>query len=133
MDLVLSWCDDRTMAQTVVVVDDDPGFRSLSRQLLNESGFQVIGDAASASEALTVVRRQRPDLVLLDVQMPGEDGFSVAAELLQEPLPPAVVLTSGRSLEDYGRRIEDCAGIAGFIPKGELSGSGLRDLVDGWS
>ena len=119
------------MGQTVVVVDDDPGFRSLVGRLLNASGFDVVGDAADGEEALTVTRRLHPDIVLLDVQMPGQDGFSVARQLLQESTSLAVVLTSGRSLEDYGHQITSCAGIAGFLPKDELSGPGLQDLIDG--
>jgi len=42
-----------------------------------------------------------------------------------------VVLTSGRSMEDYGHQITSCEGIAGFLPKDELSGPGLQDLIDG--
>jgi two-component system response regulator DegU len=119
------------VGQTVVVVDDDPGFRSLVGRLLNASGFDVVGDAADGEEALTVTRRLHPDIVLLDVQMPGQDGFSVARQLLQESTSLAVVLTSGRSLEDYGHQITSCEGIAGFLPKDELSGPGLQDLIDG--
>ena len=53
-----------------MVVDDDPGFRSVVGRLLNESGFDVVGDAVDGDEALTVTRRLRPDSVLIDVQMP---------------------------------------------------------------
>ena len=60
------------------------GFRSLAGRLLNASGFDVVGDAADGEEALTVTRRLHPDIVLLDVQMPGQNGFSVARQLLQE-------------------------------------------------
>ena len=86
------------MGQTVVVVDDNPGFRSLIGQLLNATGFDVIGDAADGAEALAVTRRLHPDIVLLDVQMPGRDGFSVARQLVRESTSLAVVLTSGRSV-----------------------------------
>src|SRR5215218_5058369 len=82
------------MGQTVVVVDDDPGFRSLVGRLLNATGFDVVGDAADGEEALAVTRRLHPDIVLLDVQMPGRDGFSVARQLLRESTSVAVVLTS---------------------------------------
>jgi len=126
-------CDDASMAQTLVVVDDDPGFRSLIRRLLNVSGFDVVGDAGDGCEALRLTRRLRPDIVLLDIQMPGPDGFSVARELLREPRPPAVVLTSGRSAEDYGDRITGCTGVAGFLPKDQLSGVLLQELIEGRS
>jgi DNA-binding NarL/FixJ family response regulator len=121
------------MGQTVVVVDDDPGFRSLIGRLLNATGFDVVGDAADGEEALAVTRRLHPDIVLLDVQMPGRDGFSVARQLVRESTSMAVVLTSGRSVEDYGHQITSCEGIAGFLLKDELSGPGLRDLIDGQS
>ena len=75
------------MGQTVVVVDDDPGFRSLVGRLLNASGFDVVGDAADGEEALTVTRRLHPDIVLLDVQMPGKTGSPSLASFCRNRPP----------------------------------------------
>jgi CheY-like chemotaxis protein len=118
------------MRTTVVVVDDDPGFRSLAGQLLTESGFTVVGSAADGHQAVAVARRLKPDIVLLDVQMPGPDGFRVARQLLAEAAPPVVVLTSGRSSGDYGDARTRCPGVAGFLAKADLSGPSLRQLID---
>jgi CheY-like chemotaxis protein len=118
------------MGTTVVVIDDDPGFRSLAGQLLTASGFTVVGNAGDGHEAVAVARRLRPDVVLLDVQMPGPDGFWVARQLLAEAAPPVVVLTSGRSSGDYGDAPGRCPGVAGFLAKADLSGPALRQLID---
>jgi CheY-like chemotaxis protein len=118
------------MGPTVVVVDDDPGFRSLAAQLLTESGFTVVGNAADGHQAVAVARRLRPDIVLLDVQMPGPDGFWVARQLRAQAAPPLVVLTSGRSSGDYGDAPTRSPGIGGFLAKADLSGPSLRQLID---
>jgi CheY-like chemotaxis protein len=117
------------MGTTVLVVDDDPGFRSLAGQVLTASDFTVVGNAGDGHEAVTVARRLRPDVVLLDVQMPGPDGFWVARQLLAEAAPPVVVLTSGRSSGDYGEAGTRCPGVAGFLAKADLSGPALRQLI----
>src|SRR5581483_7035489 len=59
-------------------------------------GFSVVGEAADGGTAIAEVARLRPEVVLLDVQLPDADGFAVAAELAAVAEPPAVVLISGR-------------------------------------
>ena len=66
---------------TVLVVDDHQGFRSRARLLLEADGYEVVGEAADGRSALAEARRLRPDLVLLDVQLPDLDGFEVAAQI----------------------------------------------------
>jgi DNA-binding response OmpR family regulator len=95
----------------VLIVDDHAPFRSIARQVLTADGFLM-----------------RPDLVLLDVQLPDVDGFSVAAALTSRTDPPTVVLVSSRSRTEYGGRIEDC-GARGYIAKAELSGDAVRRLL----
>jgi DNA-binding NarL/FixJ family response regulator len=116
------------MVTRVLIVDDHAPFRSIARQVLTADGFLVVGEAASGAEAIHACADLRPDLVLLDVQLPDIDGFVVAAALATRVAPPAVVLVSSRSRADYGFRIEDCHA-HGYIPKSELSGSGLRRLL----
>jgi DNA-binding NarL/FixJ family response regulator len=118
------------MVSTVVVVDDDPGFRSLAAQLLTAGGFTVVGAAGDARQAVALSRRLHPDIVLLDIQMPGRDGFWVAGQLLDDATPPRVVLTSGRGGGDYGYALTRCPGITGFLPKADVSGAALRHLLD---
>jgi DNA-binding NarL/FixJ family response regulator len=68
-------------------------------------------------------------VVLLDVQLPDEDGFAVAEALAAHPAAPAVVLVSSRSRSDYGNRVAETVA-RGFIAKDELSGTALRLVLD---
>lgn len=118
------------MGARVVVVDDHGSFRSMARRVLAADGFLVVGEASDGVEAIRACGELRPDLVLLDVQLPGIDGFAVAATLAAGVEPPVVVLVSSRSRVDYGSRIEEC-GARGFIAKSELSGLAVRRLLRG--
>jgi DNA-binding NarL/FixJ family response regulator len=108
-------------------VDDHPEFRRLARRLLEAGGFDVIGEAADGESALSEVERLRPALVLLDIQLPGLDGFQVAARLAETTNPPAVVLTSSRTVNSYRRRLAE-SDARGFIAKSELTGEALAAL-----
>ena len=65
----------------MLIVDDHADFRASARALLEAEGFEVIGEAADGREAIAEVRRLRPDVVLLDIQLPDQDGFAVAERL----------------------------------------------------
>lgn len=71
------------MAQSVLVVDDEPMARTLLRLMLVRAGFNV-AEAEDGFDALAKVKKSRPDLILLDVMMPGIDGFAVCETLRQE-------------------------------------------------
>ena len=77
------------MAVSVLIVDDEPGFRANARRLLALRGFSVAGEADVGSEALQLARSLRPDAVLLDVNIPGASGIEVARELASTPSPRA--------------------------------------------
>jgi DNA-binding NarL/FixJ family response regulator len=115
--------------QTVLIVDDHPSFRSSARAILEADGFEVIGEAADGTSAIEAVHELRPEIVLLDVQLPDLDGFSVAAALRRNGASPAIVLVSSRDACDYGGLIAE-SGARGFIAKAELSGAALADLVE---
>jgi DNA-binding NarL/FixJ family response regulator len=117
------------MATTVLIVDDHATFRSLARRLLEHHGFEVVGEARDGEAGLDAVRELRPDVVLLDVQMPGIDGFEVAARLAAEGDPPAVVMVSSRDRDDFGGMVDESA-VLGFIAKHDLSGPALAALLD---
>ncbi len=115
------------MSRTVLIVDDHDGFRATARALLEADGFDVIGEAADGEAAVTSARRLRPDVVLLDVQLPGLDGFAVAEQLAADPAP-AVVLISSRGADAFRRRLAGSPA-RGFIAKAELSGPCLASLL----
>ena len=109
-------------------MDDHASYRSIARQVLAADGFTVVAEASGGIEAIRASGDLRPDLVLLDVQLPDMDGFEVALSLARQIDPPAVVLVSSRSRADYGSRIEEC-GARGFIAKSALSGAAVRRLL----
>src|SRR2546430_15978463 len=91
----------------VLIVDDHQPFRAVARELLEGAGYIVAGEATDAAEALAAVAVEEPDALLLDVQLPDRDGFSVATALTAAG-GPAGVLISSREAEDYGPRIAAC-------------------------
>ncbi|MFN8380644.1 MAG: response regulator transcription factor [Anaerolineales bacterium] len=79
----------------ILIVDDAPAVReSLSWLLQNEPGLAVVGDASTGSDAIQQTVKLRPDLVLLDIELPDMDGFSVTRQLKAMPTPSLVVLLS---------------------------------------
>jgi DNA-binding NarL/FixJ family response regulator len=117
------------VARTVLIVDDYAGFRRSARALLEDEGFEVVGEACDGPTALAEVERLSPAVVLLDVQLPGEDGFAVADRLARSPNPPAVVLVSTRGASAYGPYLA-ANSARGFIAKADLSGERLAALLE---
>ena len=105
------------MSARVLIVDDHAPFRALARRLLTADGFDIVGEAADGASAIDAARALRPDVVLLDVQLPDVDGFRVAEALNDDPPSPAVVLVSSRSGSDYGSRLTSQPG-PGLHPEG---------------
>ncbi|WP_345800471.1 response regulator transcription factor [Microbacterium sp. AZCO] len=117
------------MARTVLIVDDHADFRAAARAMLELGGFSVVGEAADGVAAVAECARVHPDIVLLDVMLPGEDGFAVARRLSLGGRGPAVVLTSTRSAAGFGRRLA-AAPARGFVPKHELSAAAVSRILD---
>jgi DNA-binding NarL/FixJ family response regulator len=116
------------MAPSVMIVDDHADFRASARALLERQGFDVVADVEDGESALDAAARLQPDLVLLDIQLPGMDGFEVAERLALVTQPPRVVLVSSRRRSAYETRLPQ-APVAGFLGKHELSGSALAALL----
>ena len=112
----------------VLIVDDHELFRRAARHVLVAAGFDVVGEAEDGATALRLATDLRPDVVLLDVQLPDLDGFEVAEQLRRAERPPAVVFVSSRSRSDYGGMVER-SGARGFLDKADLSGPRLRELL----
>ncbi len=96
------------MATKVLVVDDEAPLRLLCRANLEAEGFEVV-EAADGRAGLEAARAERPDLILLDVMMPGVDGWTVAEELLADDRTdaiPIVFLTARADVRDQARGID---------------------------
>jgi DNA-binding NarL/FixJ family response regulator len=118
----------RYMSWSVLVVDDDAGFRALAARLLAASGLTVIGEADSVSGALSAADRLKPSAVLVDAELSDGDGIALARELAALPWRPRVVLTSidrDIATADTARR----AGAAGFVNKVDLATAPLAQLL----
>lgn len=124
---ICPWHDDTVT--TVLIVDDHPSFRATARAVLEADGYEVVGEADTATSALEMARALKPDIVLLDVQLPDLDGFAACGELCSEGEGPDVVLVSSREAMDYGDLIPAC-GAKGFICKADLSGAALASFVE---
>ena len=110
---------------TVLAVDDQDVFRVVLRELIAATpGFEQTGEAASGSEAIARAAEIEPDLVLLDVRMPGMDGIETAQRLSESARPPLVVLIS---LDATAAPTSDC-GAAAFVCKQDLSTASLRAI-----
>lgn len=103
-------------------MDDFAPFRDSARTLLEAEGFAVVGEAEDGAEALRLVEELRPEIVLLDVQLPDFDGFEVARRLRDFDPHPEVILISSR--EDYRALVRQSDARA-FLRKDELSGETL--------
>ena len=112
------------VGRTVLIVDDHATFRAAARALLQAGGFDVVGEAADGVSALNAVAELRPEIILLDVQLPDIDGFAVAERLAEDGMPPAIVLTSSRDVTSFRRRLAANPAWS-FIAKSELSGDAL--------
>jgi DNA-binding NarL/FixJ family response regulator len=116
------------VSTTVLIVDDHPTFRATARMLLEAEGYDVVGEAPDGTSAIACAAQLHPDLVLLDVNLPDLDGFSVAQRITAAPDAPAVVLVSSRDPSDFGPLVR-ISGARGFIAKGELSGAAIAELL----
>jgi DNA-binding NarL/FixJ family response regulator len=118
------------MRTRLLLVDDHDWFRRLAAAMLVTGGYDVVGEAATATDALRAARLLQPDLVLLDVGLPDGNGFEVADQLAHLRPRPVVVLISSRQRDDYVARLA-AAPVAGFLSKDELTAQALTAVLDG--
>lgn len=101
----------------VVLVDDQALFRAGVRMLVgSQPDMDVVGEAGDGREALEVVARTRPDVVLMDIRMPVMDGLAATAELLVRPDPPRIVMLTTFDLDEAAARAIQ-QGASGFLLK----------------
>jgi two-component system, NarL family, invasion response regulator UvrY len=113
-------------AVTVLTVDDQAVFRRAARELIAATpGFEEIGQASSGPEALELAAERQPDLVLLDVRMPGMDGIETARRLLESESDAVIVLIS---LEEFPDAATGLEGVATTLRKQDLSRRALQGI-----
>ncbi|MGH2786809.1 MAG: response regulator [Actinomycetota bacterium] len=103
------------MSTRVLVIDDEPSIRVLVRMVLEEDGYTVL-EAANGEKGLDVAEQESPHLVLLDIRLPGIDGWEVLRRLRDREPPPVVVMMSAHSSEPTLRRAER-EGSSGYLIK----------------
>jgi DNA-binding NarL/FixJ family response regulator len=106
------------VAERVLIVDDHPLTRDALSALLEQQGFEVVGEAADGEEAVAALREHHPDVLLLDLTMPGLDGLAALPKIREEaPACEVVVLTASDTEENLLAAIR--AGASGYLLKSE--------------
>ena len=102
------------MATTVVIAEDEAIVRLDLRETLEEEGYEVVGETGRGDEAVELVREHAPDLVILDVKMPGKDGLTAAAEINAHRRSAVLILTAF-SQRDLVERARDAGALAYLV------------------
>jgi CheY-like chemotaxis protein len=116
------------MPKRILVADDQPSARELLRTILANAGYDVV-EAADGNEAVDLAWEHSPDLILLDIHMPGRDGFAVCGLLRESPrflLVPIVAMTAGLMRGERERAM--AAGFSEFLGK-PISIQAVREIV----
>src|SRR5580698_2253820 len=105
----------RPVAVRVVIAEDEAIVRLDLKEIMEEEGYEVVGETGRGDEAVELVRTHRPDLAVLDIKMPGMDGLSAAREINAERLCAVLILTafSQRDLIEQARN----AGVLAYLVK----------------
>lgn len=118
------------MASRILIVDDNKSFRDAAAGLLAERGFEVVMTVEDGEQALAAAADGCPDGILVDINLPGPDGFEVAAVLAAACPEARIILTSAGVDYVPAEVLRACAAFA-FVPKQELAVTGLDTLLAG--
>lgn len=99
----------------VIIADDESLVRTDLREALTELGYLVVGEVGDGQSAVNIARELDPDVVVMDIKMPGMDGIEAAQVLTQEKIAPVVLLTAYSQKELIDRAKE--AGVVGYLVK----------------
>lgn len=110
----------------IAIADDHPIFRSgLSQLLSSDERVKVVGEAENGEKALALIRQTMPDVAILDIDMPEQDGFEVAQELIKGKVPVKIVfLTMHKNQTLFNRALD--LGVKGFV----LKDSAMEDILN---
>jgi two-component system invasion response regulator UvrY len=114
----------------VLIVDDQPPFRTVAGQLVSLIGWHLVGEAESGEAALAAARALRPELVLMDINLPGISGIEATRAIMDELPETRVVLLSTYAESDLPADARDCGAIA-YVHKEDLTPRVLRSLLVG--
>jgi DNA-binding NarL/FixJ family response regulator len=118
------------MSVRVLIVDDQPPFRVAARAVVEVTdGFEVVGECETGEDAVTAAAELRPDLVLLDVNLPGIDGLEVTRRVLAQQQTIVILLLSTYEAAEYEPRAKS-VGAAAYIPKSDF---GPDTLATAWA
>ena len=109
----------------ILIVDDDPDFVTISRKVLEAEGYEVL-EAANGRQALEVLRQDKPDLVLLDLNLPGVDGTGILKHIRDDPRLAKVNVVVATAYSHLAESLQSAADWVFFKP---VSFGDLRDLA----
>jgi DNA-binding NarL/FixJ family response regulator len=118
------------MTVRVLIVDDQEPFRLAARMVVEATeGFEVVGESETGEDSVEAARDLDPDLVLMDVNLPGMNGLDATRAILGGSNRVVILLLSTYEEEEYGPRAAEC-GAAAYIPKSEF---GPDRLTEAWT
>jgi DNA-binding NarL/FixJ family response regulator len=118
------------MTVRVLIVDDQEPFRLAARMVVEATeGFEVVGESETGEDSVEVARTLQPDLVLMDVNLPGINGLDATRQILAGSNSVVILLLSTYEEEEYAPRAAEC-GAAAYIPKSSFSPD---RLAEAWS
>ncbi len=113
----------------VLIVDDQEPFRMAARMVVEATdGFEVVGEADTGEASVRMARELDPDLVLMDVNLPGINGLDATRQIISDSTRVVILLLSTYEEEEYAPRAAEC-GASAYIPKSVF---GPDRLADAW-
>lgn len=116
------------MCRRCLIVDDNQGYLSEARDLLQRQGMSVVGVASNSGDALAIAASDRPDVALVDVDLGAESGLDVARAFATSDEPVPVILISAYAEKDLRELLDDSPAV-GFLPKSVVSRAAIDDLL----
>ncbi|MTK11896.1 MAG: response regulator [Clostridiaceae bacterium] len=104
------------MSKKIVIADDEPITRMDIREMLEEAGYVVVGEASDGFDAIEICKKHLPNIVIMDIKMPLLDGINASKIIIQEGLADGIILLSAYSDTNFVEKAKD-AGVIGYLVK----------------